>query len=198
MMRERSLLLFYCVCLLLAVTLACGQSTPSETTPPELVRTLSDTTRYIDFNGEQRSYLLHIPSGIDPDQTTPVVLIFHGFGLSGTEMVRITGFNDQADSEGFVAVYPNGSGSRSAWNGGDCCGEASANQIDDVGFVRALIEDLSTTITIDRKRVYATGFSNGAIMAYRLACELSDQIAAIAPIGATQALQNCQRTTCID
>ena len=107
-------------------------------------------------------------------------------------MIRITGFNAQADAAGFVAVYPNGSGRKLAWNGGDCCGEAAANQVDDVGFVRTLIEDLSTLINIDRKRVYATGFSNGAIMAYRLACELSDQIAAIAPVGATQGMPNCQ------
>jgi len=122
----------------------------------------------------------------------PVVFIFHGFGLGGEEMVRITGFNAQADASGFVAVYPNGSGRRPAWNGGDCCGEAATNQVDDVGFVRALIEDLSTLIEIDHKQIFATGFSNGAIMAYQLACELSDQIAAIAPVGATQAAQNCQ------
>jgi polyhydroxybutyrate depolymerase len=107
-------------------------------------------------------------------------------------MVRITGFNAQADAAGFVAVYPNGSGRKPAWNGGDCCGEAAANQVDDVGFVRALIEDLSTLVDVDRKRVYATGFSNGAIMAYRLACDLSNQVAAIAPVGATQAVQDCQ------
>jgi len=66
------------------------------------------------------------------------------------------------------------------------------NDVDDVGFVRALIEELSTIISIDPDRIYATGFSNGSIMVYRLACELSDQIAAIGPIGATQILEDEQ------
>ena len=192
MLRDIFQILFICTCLLLAIGLACGQSSPSPEIPSGTVLEPGDTTRFINHNGMERSYLLHIPYDFNSEQSTPVVLIFHGFGLSGEEMVRITGFNEQANATGFVAVYPNGSGSRPAWNGGDCCGEAAANQIDDVGFVRTLIDDLSTLINIDHKRVYATGFSNGAIMSYRLACDLSDQIAAIAPVAATQAVQDCQ------
>src|SRR3972149_6035846 len=75
-------------------------------------------------------------------------------------------------------------------NGGHCCGEAAKNNVDDVGFVRALIDELATLINIDPGRVYATGFSNGAIMVYRLACELSDRIAAIGPVAATQILDD--------
>ncbi|MBN1148115.1 MAG: hypothetical protein JXA78_12725 [Anaerolineales bacterium] len=217
MSKERSQLLFLCAGLLLAVALACGQSAPSATAPGAAAPTATVpgaaapsatvpivtapasqalepglTTRSLTHDGMQRTYLLYIPAGYNPDRPMPVVLIFHGFGLSGEEMIRITGFNAQADAAGFLAVYPNGSGSKPAWNGGDCCGQAAVKQVDDVGFVRALIEDLSTLVDIDRKRVYATGFSNGAIMAYRLACDLSDQIAAIAPVSAAQATQSCQ------
>lgn len=175
---------------------ACGQTAPSLTPPAanQTSGTLSpgDTARSLPYGREERTYVLHIPSVYDSSRATPLVLIFHGFGLNAEEMIRITGFNAQADASGFIAVYPNGTGRKPSWNGGDCCGEAAARKVDDVGFVRALIEDLSKLANIDRKRIYATGFSNGAIMAYRLACELSDQIAAIGPVGATQAVQTCQ------
>jgi len=153
-----------------------------------------DTTHKMSFDGEQRTYRLHIPSNLDPEQPSALVLVFHGFGLDGEEMVRITGFNSQADASGFVAAYPNGTGRKASWNGGDCCGEAALKKVDDVGFVRALIEEISQSVSIDTKRIYATGFSNGANMAYRLACDLSEQIAAIGPVGATQAVQSCKPT----
>jgi polyhydroxybutyrate depolymerase len=188
--------LLFCMCLVLVVMPACGQTGPSLTPPPALqtFETLApgDTTRSLSYGGEERTYVLHIPSAYDPSLATPLVLIFHGFGLNAEEMIRITGFNAQADLSGFVAVYPNGTGRKPSWNGGDCCGEAAAAKVDDVGFVRALIEDLSKSVNVDHKRIYAAGFSNGAMMAYRLACELSDQVAAIAPVGATQAVQTCQ------
>jgi len=194
--------------LLTTLALACSQSaapsitteiiqSPNPSIAPETVGSFQpqvsgDTSHSINFGGQERTYLVHIPAGYDPTQPSPLVLVFHGFSLNAEEMVRITGFNTQADAEGFVVVYPNGSGKKSSWNGGDCCGEAQVKNVDDVGFVRALIEELSSWINIDRKRVYATGFSNGAIMVYRLACELSDQIAAIAPVGATQDFPQCQ------
>jgi len=151
-----------------------------------------ETTRSLFHGGQQRTYVLHIPPSYKSSVPTPLVLIFHGFGLNAEEMIRITGFNAQADTSGFIAAYPNGTGRKPSWNGGDCCGESSAKKVDDVGFVRALIEDLSGVLNIDRKRVYATGFSNGAIMSYRLACELSDRIAAVGCVGATPAIQTCR------
>src|SRR5215831_5938057 len=92
-----------------------------------------------------------------------------------------------ADREGFLAVYPYGTGVMKAklltWNAGPCCGYAQKNKIDDVAFVAALLDDLAARVDYDRARVYATGHSNGAMMAYRLAQDLSDRIAAIAPVG---------------
>jgi polyhydroxybutyrate depolymerase len=172
---------------------------PSAINPTLVGQTLvppppGDTTHKISFDGEQRTYILHIPPNLDPKQPSALVFVFHGFGLDGEEMVRITGFNTQADTSGFIVVYPNGTGRKSSWNGGDCCGEAAVKEVDDVGFVRALIKEISQLVSIDNKRIYATGFSNGAIMDYRLACDLSDQIAAIAPVSATQAVQSCQPT----
>jgi polyhydroxybutyrate depolymerase len=195
MKNKTSFYPFLVLCLVLICGLSCGQSvpigTPAASQPIESLAP-GDTTRSLDFAGQARSYIVHVPITFDPAHPTPLVLIFHGFGLNAEEMIRITGFNAQADAGGFIAVYPIGSGSKPAWNGGDCCGEAAAKNVDDVGFVRALIEDLSQLANIDRHRIYAAGFSNGAIMAYRLACELSGQIAAIAPVSATQAVQTCR------
>ncbi|HEX7233113.1 MAG TPA: PHB depolymerase family esterase [Candidatus Binatia bacterium] len=91
-----------------------------------------------------------------------------------------------ADRQSFIAVYPDGTGQFSkrllTWNAGACCGYAAIHQIDDVGFVRLLIDKIGEMIPIDGRRIYATGLSNGAMMAYRLAAEAGDLIAAIAPV----------------
>src|SRR4029077_11358983 len=108
------------------------------------------------------------------------VLAFHGGGSNAEQMVHFCGMNEKADQADFIVVYPNGSGRLDralTWNGGNCCGYAMLNNVDDVSFVRALLSDLERVVAIDPKRVYATGISNGGIMAYRLASELSDRIA---------------------
>lgn len=158
----------------------------------ESVLPAGDTTQSITYAGIERSYILHVPPGIDAVQKIPLVLAFHGIGLDANEMMRISGLNAQADVSGFVVAYPNGTGENKSWNGGHCCGEAAKNNVDDIGFVRALVEDLSTSYNLDSKRIYVTGFSNGAIFAYRIACELADLVAAVAPLSATQILEDMQ------
>jgi polyhydroxybutyrate depolymerase len=179
---------------LFLLILACGATTPTQQASApagqaEPIRS-GDSTRSLVHDGIERTYLLHIPPGYDATRPTPLVLAFHGIGLSAEEMVRISGLSEQADTSGFIVVYPNGTGANKSWNGGHCCGESAKNNVDDVGFVRALIEELSAFINVAPGRVYATGFSNGAIMVYRLACELSDRIAAIGPVAATQILDD--------
>ena len=165
--------------------------TPPASEPPVGVVLLpGDSSRSMIFEGIERSYIIHIPKGFNNSRAVPLVLVFHGLNLDGNEMIRITGFNAQSDTSGFIVVYPDGIGDKRSWNGGHCCGEAALRNVDDVGFVRALIEELSSLVNIDVKRVYATGFSNGAFMVYRLACELSDQIAAFGPVSATQAAED--------
>ena len=179
---------------LVLLMLACGGRTPAQqaTAPVGQTETLKpgDTTRALVYARIERKYVLHIPAGYDATRPTPLVLAFHGIGLNAEEMIRISGLNEQADTSGFIVVYPNGTGESKSWNGGHCCGEAAKNNVDDVGFVRALIDDLAALVKLDRARVYATGFSNGAIMVYRLACELSDRIAVIGPVAATQILDD--------
>jgi polyhydroxybutyrate depolymerase len=109
-------------------------------------------------------------------------------------MVPFCGLNEKSDQAGFIAVYPNGTGPGDralTWNGGNCCGYAMLNKVDDVAFTRALLGDLAKDVRIDPKRVYATGMSNGAIMVYRLASELSDRIAAVAPVSGPMGTKTC-------
>ncbi len=151
-----------------------------------------DSERFLDFGKLQRRYLLHVPPSYDPSQPAPLVLAFHGYGLDAEEMVRFSGLSDLADAQGFLVAYPEGAGTQKSWNGGTCCGEAMMEKVDDVGFTRAVIEDIAGQVGLDRARVYATGFSNGAIMVYRLACELADMLAAIAPVSAAPAITSCK------
>jgi polyhydroxybutyrate depolymerase len=141
-------------------------------------------TRSITVGGMSRSYIVHAPKGHDQRTQMPVVLALHGATMNGAMMAWFSDLNRKADEAGFVAVYPNGTGSRSSlfWNGGNCCGSAMEDNVDDVAFISALLDDLTRAYPVDPRRIYATGMSNGAIMAYRLASELSNRIAAIAPV----------------
>ena len=149
----------------------------------------ADATRTLMFGGIQRSYILHIPPSYDGSHTLPLVLDFHGGGGNAQSQRRTSGFESLADGKGFIVVYPDGTGRLGdkilTWNGGTCCGYAVAKDMDDVGFIRALIADLQTVAKVDTKRIYATGLSNGGIFSYRLACDAADLIAAIGPVAGT-------------
>lgn len=123
-----------------------------------------------------RHYLVHVPDSLKGP--APLVLVFHGGGGHARNMPKFTGFDKLADEQGFVVAYPD-SFNRS-WN--DTRGLSPA---DDVAFVRALIDELQRTAGIDPKRVYATGISNGGFFSQRLACDLTDKIAAVASVAAT-------------
>lgn len=136
-------------------------------------------------DGRNRNYLVHVPPHA-VGAALPVVLNFHGGGGEAEGQRDHSQMNPLADREGFIVVYPNGTGFFGnrllTWNAGTCCGYAMKNRVDDVGFALALLDDLGARTQIDRRRVYATGHSNGAMMAYRLAVEAGDHFAAIAPV----------------
>lgn len=148
-----------------------------------------DYTFEIKHGGRTRNYILHVPRDtlVNP---WPVVLSFHGGGSSAAGQQSYSRLDETADREGFLAVYPNGTGRFSnrllSWNAGTCCGYALSNKVDDVGFVHALIDDLEKHANIDRTRIYATGLSNGAMMAYRIAEKAPGLLAAIAPIAGAE------------
>ncbi len=139
----------------------------------------------LEFGGRTRTYLLHAPIAADAETPLPVVFVLHGATQSASSAERMSAMSDKADHNHFIAIYPSGTGRLSGvpfWNAGRCCAYALANQVDDIGFFRALIDKLERDHTVDRKRIYFTGISNGAAMSYRVACEMSDQVAAIAPV----------------
>lgn len=143
----------------------------------------------LEHDGRTRELLVHLPPGYDASTATPLVFDFHGRLFTANLQAGLTHLRDVADSEGFIVVHPEGIGR--TWNGGVCCGEAASDDVDDVGFVSAMIDLLSSQLCIDQRRVYATGMSNGAFLSHRLACELSDRIAAIAPVAGVVGVAPC-------
>jgi polyhydroxybutyrate depolymerase len=147
---------------------------------------VSDHRGSIEHDGLKRTYLIHLPSSYNKEKQAPLVLALHGRGGNGESMILVTrkGFNKLSDEEGFVVVYPDGI--ELNWNDGRsdeaANDRAHVENIDDAGFLSALIDTLIHSLNLDPKRVYITGISNGAIMSYRLACELSQKITAIAPV----------------
>ena len=132
-------------------------------------------------DGRLRSYRVFEPARLRTP--VPVVVVLHGGFGNAEGTARQTGFDDQAARSGFLAVYPNGIGR--AWNAGECCGLPARAGIDDVAFVVRLLDRLEVRYDVDEHRVYATGISNGGLLAYRLACERAPRFAAVAPVAAT-------------
>jgi len=135
-------------------------------------------------DGRTRRYLVHVPSAAASGRALPVLLSFHGAGGTAAGQQHFTQTDAVADREGFLVVYPEGtdSGGLLVWNAGTCCGPRVAGQVDDVGFALAAVDDLARRVAVDPHRLYATGMSNGGMMAHRLAAEASTRIAAIAPV----------------
>lgn len=139
---------------------------------------------YITFEGIERSYKVHLPPDYHPDSLYPLVFNLHGSGSNAIEQQLYCGFDFVADTAGIVMVYPNGVDNQ--WN---VYGSAGVN---DVGFISTLIDTLSANYSIDADRVYSTGMSLGGFMSYRLACELSDRIAAIASVTGLLVTNPCE------
>jgi polyhydroxybutyrate depolymerase len=148
-----------------------------------------DYFRQMEHGGRTRRYIVHVPPGYSRQRAMPVVMFFHGGGASAINSRRWVGLDPLADQRGFITVYPYGTGilprKLLTFNAGSCCGYAMKNNVDDVGFTAAMLDELGRAFCVDPRRVYATGYSNGAMMSYRLACELSDRVAAIGPVAGT-------------
>lgn len=141
--------------------------------------------------GLERTFRLYIPPSHDRSRPAPLIIALHGGGGTGAGMERLTrgGFNRLADRDGFIAVYPDGL--ERHWNDGRGieAWRAHRENVDDVGFISALIAHLARRANIDRSRVYSTGISNGGLMSFRLARELTSQIAAIVPVATSMSEQ---------
>jgi polyhydroxybutyrate depolymerase len=139
-----------------------------------------------------RPVLVHVPA-MPEGSEAPLLVVLHGAGSTAARFEAKTGFDQLADEDRFIVVYPDAIaiGSSTTWNAGRCCPPASAARVDDVAFVVALLERLETTYRVDVRRVYAVGHSNGAMLAQRLGCEESLLFAAVASVAGSLELPGC-------
>jgi polyhydroxybutyrate depolymerase len=185
----RTLLLLSLLCLLSVSTAAAAEQQAIE---DNSVRNVLNT------GGEERDYFVYRPATA-ASKKLPLMIVLHG-GLGNAKSIEHnTSLDAMADSGQFVAAYPNGTGGRFAfmqdkrtWNAGACCGQAQKINVDDVQFIRMMIDDIERKYAIDGTRIYVVGLSNGAMMAYRLACEIPDKIAAIVSVSGTLSIDRCE------
>jgi polyhydroxybutyrate depolymerase len=157
-----------------------------------------DYTVVIDHDGLKRAYKIHVPKRYDPAIAAPLLVAMHGGG--GSMEIQSSdahyGLVSKSDQEGFVVAFPNGyspfpSGKFATWNAGNCCAAARDRNADDVGFIRKMVGNLQQQLNIDKTKVFATGMSNGGMLAQRLACEASDIFSAVAPVAGTDNTRSC-------
>ncbi len=143
---------------------------------------VGSSTHALTVGGRKRTYIVYRPA--DLPASAPLVVMLHGGYGSADQAEKTYGWNDEADREHFLVAYPDGL--NRAWNtGGGCCGQSASQNVDDVGFITAMINQIEQEADVDASRIYATGISNGGIMSYALACQTAI-FAAIGPDSATQ------------
>lgn len=130
-------------------------------------------------NGSTRTFITYVPSTYNPNTPVPLVLVLHGLTMSGNSIMSVTGFNTLAETNHFIAVYPDGL--NNDWN----FGGTGASNTDDVSFLNALIDSMATHYNIAPDKLYSCGFSAGGFMSYRMACESGRCFAAIASVSGT-------------
>lgn len=165
------------------------------------ILTAGDYRFELEHQHQSRQYMVHVPKTYNPQQAAPLVLSLHGGGGNMQYQANEAFYHliSKSEQAGFIVVFPNGhsrlpSGKLATWNAGICCGKARDTISDDVGFIKRVVAEMKSKANIDPARVYANGMSNGGMMAYRLACELSDTFAAIASVAGTDGTQQCVPT----
>ena len=148
-----------------------------------IVTTPGNYVQRLAVDGHVRQFRLHIPRRSHPGIALPVVFAFHGSSASASVLERETSLDRRADSLGFLVVYPEGL--HRGWNIGECCRYSFKHRVNEVRFVSAMLDWLHSSLYIDMKRVYATGYSDGATLSYLLACALPLRITAVAGVAGT-------------
>jgi len=157
-----------------------------------------DYTYTIEHDSLRREYIVHVPARYNAANPTPLLISLHGGGAHMQYQASDENYGQisKSERENFIVVFPNGysrmpSGKLATWNAGDCCGPARNRNIDDVGFIRQVVGNVTQQLNIDRQRIFATGMSNGGLMAHRLACEMADTFKAIAAVAGTDNTRVC-------
>ena len=140
--------------------------------------TIRKAQQFIDVDSRQRMYLLHVPSKLEP--SAALVFVFHGGSRDALDAEHVSGFDEYADRNHFIVAYPDGVDH--SWSDGRGTTKAEKEGADDVKFIRALTDKIQKQYSIDPKRIYATGMSNGGFMSHRLGCDMADVFAAIGPV----------------
>lgn len=138
----------------------------------------------------ERGYLLYVPPNLKPGTPVGLVVDLHGFSRSAASQQAGSGWDKVAAKEGFLVAYPEGVGS--SWNVGGCCGTAGNTNVDDVGFLKALVAKVGAQACVDPNKVYASGVSNGAGMSGRLSCDAADVFAGVALVSSDLRTQPCK------
>jgi polyhydroxybutyrate depolymerase len=157
--------------------------------------TLPHGIQSVSVNGTDRTFTI---AG-SVAQSEPLLIVLHGAGLNGRAAAQYTGMSPIAAANGFLVAYPNGSLAADipgelSWNSGECCGAPARDGVNDLAFIRALIDDLVKTYPIDPRRIYLAGFSNGGMLSYQLACDPNTPIAGIAVVGGAFNVDRCSAT----
>jgi polyhydroxybutyrate depolymerase len=178
--RNACMLVAFAAALVLGATACSNQSAAEGSSAiPAPSPAVKADWRSVIVDGKSRTYLLVTPLGLDPSQRVPLIVVLHTSGGNAEEMRRLLRFDEEAIQVGFVVAYPQTL--NQVWNA--CCA-VDPRSPDDVGFIRQLIDQQVTGGQVDPSRVYATGVSSGGMMTHRLACDLSDRLAAVASIAA--------------
>lgn len=186
-----------CLSLLFAISLfGCSEKIAD---PGENLYSYNDS---IKVDNVIRTWYLDLPQTYYERSNFSLILFLHGTGGSAAQCEKDYNFSQMAKSENFIMIYPEGVRSDGilgirTWNAGTCCDYAVEQNIDDVGFLSHLIDKAISDYKADPEHVYITGISNGAMMAYRLACQIPEKIKAIAPVSGTMMFEdncNCKKT----
>ncbi len=194
MLRRR---LFTFVAVLALATLGCRAAEQAAITEDEPTPTVEisqdllpgDYDLTVTNGDDSRQVIVHLPPDYNGETELPLIIVLHGGGGRASQIQRASRMDAAADEYGFIAVYPNGSGPLEealfTWNTGHCCGYALEHEVDDVAFLTVLIDSMLGHFAVDLERVFVTGISNGGMMSYRAAADLSQRIAGIAPVAGT-------------
>ena len=168
------------------ISAACGGGgDPSSEAPPAPVQ-----HGQVDVDGQLRNYRVFVPPTLDRRRPAPLVMVLHGGNNTVEDAVKAMLFDREAAAGDFIVAYPEAT--QRAWNAGTCCGSAPRRNPDDVGFLNRVLDRLQADYPVDPARVFLTGVSNGAMMAYRFACEQAGRVTAVGSVAGAVVVDGCR------
>lgn len=175
---------------LLTVLSACGGGGSQDSSEPAPAPVPAVQQKQLTVDGLSRAYRLFTPLSLDRSRPAPLVVVMAGVGNTAQDMVTATEFDRMAETGEFIVAYPEGV--NETWNAGYCCLGRATTGPDDVAFLTRVIDDVQATSKIDPARIFAVGFSAGAMMAHKLGCDLAGRIAGVGSVAGAMVLDQCR------